>query len=579
MEIANQSTEQLYHLIKGKVPYIWVVTPEERRFLRTFLMEIGKPQQRDVFVWSSVHGIVEATALLMGNKEPVNGFEDSANPLKALDLIEKYNVNRDERSGAVFIMQDFHTVLAHPVPRKLRDMYEALASTRKTVLFLSPCIAHGPGGQKPGLEPTIEKQITVLDFELPVREYIQEKITHILTKMGEKQKQAKTKKKVVVEYTQDEMDCFVSALQGLTDLEMSNAISTCLTTHGKMDEKHLLLEKKQVIKRSEILEYVDSHPTMDEVGGLDEIKRYCAMYRNQFSQEAKEFGVEPLRGLVLTGVPGTGKSLAAKAIATAWSLPLLRLDVGKVMTGLVGGSEEKMRSVIQQTEAVAPCVLWIDEIEKSLSGTKSSNFSDGGTLSRVFGTLLTAMEERMEGVVTIATANDIGALPPELIRRFNEVFFVDLPLESEREEIFEIHLNKRGRAAKSLKLKMKPLIEASKNYTGSEIEKAVREAIMRAFSDKKRNIQTNDLLEALKDTKPISRVMEEPIKELRKWARDRARYASSLAAESNKPGNQAVSTKSGKEMKIADAVDELSDTIKKKKPTEVPDRFDDLMEN
>jgi AAA+ superfamily predicted ATPase len=571
--------EQLYHLIKGKVPYIWVVTPEERRFLRTFIIEIAKPQQRDVFVWSSIHGIVEATNLIMGNKEPASGFEDSANPLKALQLIDKYTVNRETKSGALFIMEDFHTVLGHPVPRQLRDMYESLASSRKTVLFLSPCIAHGPGGQKPGLDPTIEKQVTVVDFELPVRNYIAQKIDQILLKLDENQKSRKTARKVQCKYTQEELDDFVSALQGLTDLEMSNAISTCLTQHGKLDERQLLLEKKQVIKRSEILEYVDSHPTMNEVGGLDEIKKYCKMYRNQFSQEAKEFGVEPLRGLVLTGVPGTGKSLAAKAIATAWSLPLLRLDVGKVMTGLVGGSEEKMRSVIQQTEAVAPCVLWIDEIEKSLSGTKSSNFSDGGTLSRVFGTLLTAMEERMEGVVTIATANDIGALPPELIRRFNEVFFVDLPVECERQEIFEIHLGKRGRNIKKLKLDMEPLIEASKNYTGSEIEKAVREGIMRAFSDGKRKMGTQDLLEALQDTKPISKVMQEPIKDLRKWARDRARYASSLAAEANAPGNQSVSTKGGKELKIEDAMGDLSDTIKQKKAVEVGDRFDDLMEN
>lgn len=183
----------------------------------------------------------------------------------------------------------------------------------------------------------------------------------------------------------------------------------------------------------------------------------------------------------------------------------------------------------------------------------------------------------MQGVVTIATANDIGALPPELIRRFNEVFFVDLPVDSEREEIFGIHLSKRGR--NTTKLDMKKLVDASRNYTGSEIEKAVREAIMRSFTDGKRDLTTQDLLSAIHDTKPISKVMEEPIKELRKWARDRARYASSLAAKENAPGNQKVTTKKGKELKLDDAIGDLSDTIKEKKSAEVVDRFDDLLEN
>ena len=577
MQAINRSMGQLYNLIKGKVPYIWVVTPEERRFLRTLMMEIAKPQQRDVFVWSSMHGIVTAASLITGEPQPIEQFADTANPLQALNAIKEWKIDREKIAGTIFIMQDFHTVLGQPVPRLMRDMYEDLASSRKTVIFLSPCIAHGQGGQKPGLDPTIEKQVTVIDFELPAREFIGQKIGQILDRLKAQQSQKKTARKVQCDYTTGEMDCFISALQGLTDLEMSNAISTCLQAHGKLDEKHLLLEKKQVIKRSEILEYVDSHPTMADVGGLDEIKSYCAMYSSQFSAEAKEFGVEPLRGMVLTGVPGTGKSLAAKAIAAAWSLPLLRLDVGKVMTGLVGGSEEKMRSVINQVEAVAPCVLWIDEVEKSLSGTKSSNFSDGGTMSRVFGTLLTAMEERMNGVVTIATANDIGALPPELIRRFNEVFFVDLPVESEREEIFGIHLKKRGRDIKELDLKMKDLIKHSKDYTGSEIEKAVRESIMRAFQDGKRKIKTEDIVSALKDTKPISLVMKEPIKELRKWAKDRARYASSLAAERNTPGKQSVTAKGGKELKIEDAMGDLSDTIKKK--DKAKDQFDDILEN
>lgn len=225
-------------------------------------------------------------------------------------------------------------------------------------------------------------------------------------------------------------------------------------------------------------------------------------------------------------VHNCGKSLIAKAVASTWKIPLLRLDIGKVMAGVVGASEEKMRQVIQQVEAVAPCLLWIDEIEKSLSGTKSSNNSDGGTLSRVFGTLLTAMEERMENVVTIATANDIQALPPELIRRFNEVFFVDLPTDQEREDILKIHLSKRGRDIEKLGINKDAFIKATVGFTGSEIEKAVKEAIAKAFVENKVDIDESCLLAAAEGTKPISQIMKEQIDTIRHWAENRARLAS-----------------------------------------------------
>jgi SpoVK/Ycf46/Vps4 family AAA+-type ATPase len=225
------------------------------------------------------------------------------------------------------------------------------------------------------------------------------------------------------------------------------------------------------------------------------------------------------------------------------------------MTGLVGGSEEKMRAVVSQAQSIAPCVLWIDEIEKSLSGTKSSNFSDGGTLARVFGTLLTSMEEGLKGVTIIATANDITMLPPELIRRFNEVFFVDLPQPAEREEVFQIHLKKRHRDP--AKFDMKALAAATENYTGAEIEKAIKECIARCFNDGKRDLTTEDLIQAVKDTKPISTVMGEKVSAIRAWARDRARYASTLAAKAAAPGKQTVKSKSGKSMSVEDAVGDM----------------------
>jgi SpoVK/Ycf46/Vps4 family AAA+-type ATPase len=324
---------------------------------------------------------------------------------------------------------------------------------------------------------------------------------------------------------------------------------------------------------------------MDDVGGLDMVKDYLGKYSRAYTPEAKAFGVEPLKGVLLTGVPGTGKSLLAKAIGRLWGVPLLRLDVGKVMTGLVGGSESKMRDVIKQAEAMSPCVLWIDEVEKSLSGTKSSNFSDGGTLSRVFGTLLTSMQDGMEGVTIIATANDINQLPPEFIRRFNEVFFVDLPGPNERWDIFAIHLKKRGRNIETFEKHRKVLVAASKDYTGAEIEKAVKDGIAASFYQDKKDLTVKNLLAAIADTKPISKIMESKVKKLRDKARGSFRFASSWAmsqgAEDNKNKNK-VSTSSGKALSIDDAISDVgvfSNTKKEESKTTkdaVDSRFLDL---
>lgn len=577
--------EQLKSLIEAKVPYIWVTTFEEKRFVEEFYLKVSTQSKRDLYTWSAVKGFEHWTSKKEAASKrvpsmPPEHIKESENPLVALERIEKCNIASD-RNGVVFVMKDFHCFMNQATPRWLRDMYQTVCKGRKTIIFLSPQIGHGQGGSKPGLEPTLDKQITVVEYDLPQRRHIRKQITDIIAHIQKSQAKVANNPEATellgqlkADYTDEEVESFISALQGLTEVEAENAIFTSIKRLGRLDEKHLRNEKKQVIKRSDILEYIEHSPSMDEVGGLDEIKLYVDRYRDQFTPEAKEFGVEPLRGIIFTGIPGTGKSLAAKAVAAMWHLPLLRLDVGKVMTGLVGGSEEKMRHVISQVEAVAPCVLWIDEIEKSLSGTKSSNFSDGGTLSRVFGTLLTAMEERFDGVVTIATANDINALPPELIRRFNELFFVDLPQPTEREEIFNIHLKKRNRDPEELGIDMQQIVNATHRYTGSEIEKSVSEGIIRAFRDGKRKLSTDDLLGAINDTKPIANVMSQQINSLREWARERARYASSLAAEAASPGKQKVVTKDGQELDVRSAIDDF-ENFKKEKASKETKTFDD----
>lgn len=553
-------------LIKANNPYIWLISHEERRFLRALYDTVAQPQKRQMFIWSANLGIVPYDPLANSYRRCSGDFEKTQAPPIALDKIDNYQVPK-EFKGAIFIMLDFHFAMVHPIPRQLRDLHQALIPMKKTILFMSPQLLHGPNASKGGIEPTLEKLVNIITYELPARDAIHSHVRSFLATL-KRQNTGKTYT-TKLDYTPEEVEKFVTALQGLTLIEIDSALTTCLIHLKQLSERKLLLVKKQIISRSDILEYISATPKLCDVGGLDLGKKYFDTYCDQFSEEAEKYGVEPLRGVLLTGVPGTGKSLLAKAIAALWNLPLLRLDVGKVMTGLVGGSEEKMRAVIGQVEAVAPCILWIDEIEKSLSGTKSSNFSDGGTLARVFGTLLTAMEERMQGVVTIATANDISALPPELIRRFNEVMFVDLPTPEERREIFEIHLRKRKRDITKLDLNMDDLIAATHLYTGAEIEKAVKEAIARAFRTHKKDVGQEELLGAVKDTKCIAKVMKEQIDAIRDWARDKARYASSLAAAAAAPGRQKVTTKGGKVVDLGESLEDLDEVEAKDRDLDI----------
>jgi len=349
----------------------------------------------------------------------------------------------------------------------------------------------------------------------------------------------------------------VSPIEGLKFLDSKTEVH-----HVDGNRKNNTLKNLQTLSKKE---HAKIH--MIESGGLN---KYQQGPRIQTIKSISYVGKEPTydikmkdpyRNFVANGVivHNCGKSLISKTISSEWKLPLLRLDVGKVMQGLIGSSEQNMRQAIAQAESCSPAVLWLDEIEKSLSGTKSSNHSDGGTLARVFGTLLTAMEEGMKGVVLIATANDIQALPPELIRRFDEVFFIDLPTPEEREEIFTIHFRKKGRDVKKLKLNMEKIIKASHKFTGSEIEKVVKESIARAYHSKKKDVTTKDVIGAIEDTRVIAVVMKEQIDKIRDWAKDRARYASSLAEKAAAPGKQKVHTNKGEELDVSESLDGLDE--------------------
>ncbi|HUU86425.1 MAG TPA: AAA family ATPase [Candidatus Glassbacteria bacterium] len=525
--------KEVVDLIKANTGIVQTITYDESDFIDDFYncyaVEATDEDiivNAEVFVWSAVSGVLPYDDYLKSfNKveqmQSCKGYwENSQNPAAALKQFANYDSKNELK--CVLIMRDFNTVMSQPIPRMLRDIHMRLQHTRKCVLGLATSLTYGAGAnQKTGIEPTLEKVLQVCNYALPSFSEIRNTVEGFVQVNKDKYTGKEERK---LDYTETEVFQIVRSLQGLTAQEIKQSLKLCLSRDNELNPKALSNQKKQIITKSQILEFIESGSSFNEIGGMENLKEFINDYSNSHSEEAKEFGVEPLKGILLTGVPGTGKSASAKALGNQWGVPTLRLDVGRVMTGLVGGSEEKMRQVLDQAQAISPCVLWIDEIEKSLSGTGSSNFSDGGTLSRVFGTLLTAMEEGLKGVTVVATANDITSLPPELIRRFNEVFFVDLPKAHEREQIFAIHLRKRGRSVDGLDLQK--AADATKNYTGSEIEKVIKDSIAKCFRLGKVDLTTDHLIDSAKSTRPIFEMMDKKIEQIRDWAKDRARYAS-----------------------------------------------------
>jgi SpoVK/Ycf46/Vps4 family AAA+-type ATPase len=289
--------------------------------------------------------------------------------------------------------------------------------------------------------------------------------------------------------------------------------------------KSILDEKEQIIRKSGILEYTAAVEDFNGIGGLGQLKRWLAQRNEGFSQKARDFGLPNPRGVMLVGVPGCGKSLCAKAVAAEWQKPLLKFDLGRVFAGLVGESEERMRRALAVAENVAPCVLWIDEMEKGLAGI--GGVGDSGVATRVFGTLLTWMEEKKHPVFVVATANNIDQLPPELLRkgRMDEIFFVDLPTPRDRAEILMIHLAKRQRTPADYDIPA--LVRASDGFSGAELEEVVIDALYEAYSSPERMLNTGHLLNSARQIIPLSRSRARDIETLRQWATVNCRMAAS----------------------------------------------------
>jgi len=490
---------ELETLIRARYPIIYVVSWEERRVeeaLRTITQERGKK----MLLWTVTQGIVSNSS---------QRDETTRDPMAALDYV---GASRDQ---AIFLFKDLHPFLNDTrLVRRLRDLTYTLQTSYKTLVLLSPTL-HLPS--------ELEKDITVVDYPLP-------SLDELDTLLGGIINDVKKNTQIDTNLSPEDREAVLKAALGLTTIEAENVFSKSLVEKHKFDVDVILSEKEQIIRKSAVLEYYRATEAFADVGGLDLLKEWMGKRTVAFSEKAREFGLPAPKGVLMLGVQGCGKSLSAKAVAGLWRLPLLRMDVGKIFGGIVGQSEENIRKAIRIAESTAPNVVWIDELEKGFSGTQSSGISDGGTTMRVFGTFISWLADKTAACFVVATANDVSALPPELLRkgRFDDIFFVDLPAEAERKEIFTIHLKKRNRDAANFDLDK--LAAAALGFSGAEIEQAVIAALYDAF-DLEREITTDDIIAACKESVPLSVTMKESIDVLRDWADSRARPASSIRPE------------------------------------------------
>ena len=513
------AVDELHYLIRAQYKLLYVVSAEEERVERwlgelaslesTPLRErwdVTAWQARQLIHWSCSQGFRCASMDVPG---------DVRDPIRALDWIAN-NLQRD----AIVVLRDFHPFLNDPmVARRVRDLPHLFADgkAKRSVVFLSPIVK---------IPAEMEKDLVVVDFDLPDRQTLEDIVRDQAFAGASSQRFGKNFQKVL-ESPELQREIAEAAL-GLTEQEARQVFQKTSVRDKGFHLPTILQEKKHIIRKSGILEFYESPLGMESVGGLTLMKDWLNKRRHAFSPAAQAFGLPAPKGILLLGVPGCGKSLSAKAISQAWQMPLLRLDVGKVFGSLVGSSEENMRKAIKTAEAVAPAILWLDELEKGFSGTKSSGQSDGGTTARVFATFLTWLQEKSSPVFVIATANDVSQLPPELLRkgRFDEIFFVDLPNKAEREEILRIQLKKRHR--ESATFDMKRLVDATVGFSGSELEEAVVGALYDTFdvSQGQTDIHTDELVAACREVIPLSQTMRERLAEMREWSKSRARRAS-----------------------------------------------------
>lgn len=477
-------------VIRARYPLLFLVSPEEAP-VEELIKEVAEKTKpvRKVLSWNMVQGWED------------NG-QHKAQAMPALERVAK--LSPDDATICVF--KDLHLPLMsphssnnYPIIRSLKIL--ARETARRTVILVSHIAA---------VPDELREELVVVDFPLPGLE----EIHHLLAASVSPEK---------LRLSELGREQLVRACQGLTRNRIRRILSCALASHSQVDESDIdlvLEEKKQYIRQTEILEFYSPKETLKSVGGLENLKAWVQQRRNSFSDQARSYGLPNPKGVLLVGIQGTGKSLSAKTIAKEWRMPLLKLDAGRLFGGIVGESESRVRQMTQISEAMAPCVLWIDEIDKAFGGVGGEFSGDSGTSKRVFGSLITWMQEKTKPVFIVATANNVQVLPAELLRkgRFDEIFFLNLPTESERRDIFQVHLGKvRPNRIRDFDLEM--LARLTPDFSGAEIEQAVYDAMHRAFNHATPSEFTqSDLVEAIEQTVPLASIARDQIEELKEWA-------------------------------------------------------------
>lgn len=501
--------EAIYGKIKDMLnayyPILYLTSFEYERTKQKIdgIINLLRSEKKDVrlFNWNCVEGL--NLIIADGQRQYIGEEYDDA------EMVLKYIYNNKEVSKDIFILEDFDNYIEEEkVKFYIRSIAERAKYTNTHAIILSAVYK---------LPIELEKYVTVLNIPLPDRFDIERTLNQV-------ERQCK------INLSVEMRNRMVDAALGMTSMEADLAFCLAAVRDdlGENAPYTVSSEKEQIIRKSGILDYFPKNENLKDVGGMEVLKDWLSKRQRAYEKKARDFGLQEPKGLLLLGVPGCGKSLTAKTIASFWNMPLLRLDIGKVFQGLVGSSEDNIRKAITTAEAVAPCVLWIDEIEKGLSGVQSSGATDGGVTSRIFSTILTWMQEKTSPVFVVATANNINLLPPELLRkgRFDEIFFVDLPNEEERKKIFEIHLTKRKQKIQSFPMEM--LCKKTEGFNGAEIEECIKEAMFAAYVENSEfpELKAIHIIDAIDKTVPLSTTMKEQISALRMWASTRAKNAS-----------------------------------------------------
>lgn len=504
MNAGSKTAADVGALLRARNPLLWIVSKEEARVER-LLMEAAQTANYEPRFWDCATGVTayDGTAKEIG--------QNGADPAEALKAV------RNVRTRQVWIFRDLPAWLRDPsVMRSLRSLARSLTMApreqARAVIVLTPSA---------DIPPELAGHAIVIEWPLPDREEIAELLDAAIKALPDDMRES-----ACPNGTRDQA---IDAAVGLSAEEAQACYAKSLVATRRIDPAVVASEKKRVIAREKVLEWHDPHPAgLDAVGGLDALKDWLKSRRSAFSPAARAYGLPAPKGALLVGVPGCGKSLTAKAIAAAWQMPLLRLDMGALRSKWVGESEGNIRRALKVAETVAPCILWLDEIEKAMAGA-SQGAADGGVSADALGSVLSWMQDRAGAVFLIATANDVSALPPELLRkgRFDELFFVDLPTEEERRAILltacQAHGIGKGRADV---VDVATIAASTQDFTGAELAALVPDAMFAAFAEGARPIATADMLRAASLTVPLAHTAREKIEALRSWAQGRARNAS-----------------------------------------------------